>query len=61
MFFAQTHIEESFGGEDIHRQSSMPEGYAKSQFRLAFEVDFILLEGHFQDALERSLSNAVWI
>ena len=35
----------------------MPQRHAEPQLALAFEIDLVLLQGHFQNALERRFRN----
>src|SRR5258708_24160620 len=61
MIFAKIHVEESFGGQDIHGQSPVPERNAEPQLGLAFEVELVLPDGYFQNALERRFRDELGI
>src|SRR5260370_14318058 len=55
IFFSENHVQKSFGGQNVDRQSAVPERHAEAQLALAFEVDLIFVDGHFQNAFERRL------
>ena len=61
MIFAKVYFEESFGGQDVDGQTSVPQRHAQAQFGLAFEVDLVFVDGDFQDAFERGLCDGARI
>src|SRR5260370_42429050 len=61
IFCSENHVQKSFGGQNVDRQSDVPERDAEAQLALAFEVDLILVDGHFQNAFERRLRDKLGI